>query len=50
MDHRERFFATINYQPVDRPASWLGLPVPSEAVLPDIPPSNIHAIFNSLKR
>lgn len=29
MDHRERFFATINYQPVDRPASWLGLPVPS---------------------
>jgi uroporphyrinogen decarboxylase len=29
MDHRERFFATINYEPVDRPASWLGLPVPS---------------------
>lgn len=29
MDHKERFFATINYQPVDRPASWLGLPVPS---------------------
>ncbi|MEN8229908.1 MAG: uroporphyrinogen decarboxylase family protein [Bacteroidota bacterium] len=29
MNHRDRFFATINYQPVDRPASWLGLPVPS---------------------
>ncbi len=29
MDHKERFFATIHYQPVDRPASWLGLPVPS---------------------
>jgi uroporphyrinogen decarboxylase len=29
MDHKERFFATINYQKVDRPASWLGLPVPS---------------------
>jgi uroporphyrinogen decarboxylase len=28
MDHRERFFATINYEQVDRPASWLGLPVP----------------------
>ena len=25
--HKDRFFATINYQPVDRPASWLGLPV-----------------------
>lgn len=29
MNHKDRFFATINYQPVDRPASWLGLPVPS---------------------
>lgn len=29
MTHRERFFKTISYQPVDRPASWLGLPVPS---------------------
>jgi uroporphyrinogen decarboxylase len=29
MDHRERFFATIHHQPVDHPASWLGLPVPS---------------------
>ncbi|MEN8248175.1 MAG: uroporphyrinogen decarboxylase family protein [Bacteroidota bacterium] len=27
--HRDRFYATINYQPVDRPAAWLGLPVPS---------------------
>jgi len=29
MNHRDRFFATIHYLPVDRPASWLGLPVPS---------------------
>jgi uroporphyrinogen decarboxylase len=29
MDHRERFFATISHRPVDHPASWLGLPVPS---------------------
>jgi len=28
MDHRERFFRTIGYEQVDRPASWLGLPVP----------------------
>ncbi|MFC0877312.1 uroporphyrinogen decarboxylase family protein [Saccharicrinis sp. FJH2] len=28
MTHKDRFYATINYQPVDRPASWLGLPVP----------------------
>lgn len=26
MTPKERFFATINYQPVDRPACWLGLP------------------------
>lgn len=29
MDSRERFYATINYEKVDRPASWLGLPVPA---------------------
>ncbi len=29
MNHKDRFFATIHHQPVDRPASWLGLPVPS---------------------
>lgn len=27
MNHKERFFATINRQKVDRPASWLGMPV-----------------------
>lgn len=27
--HKDRFLATIEYAPVDRPASWLGLPVPS---------------------
>lgn len=29
MDSRERFYATINYEKVDRPASWIGLPVPA---------------------
>jgi len=29
MKHKDRFFATINYEKVDRPASWLGLPVAS---------------------
>ncbi|MCG8311163.1 MAG: uroporphyrinogen decarboxylase family protein [Cytophagales bacterium] len=28
MDRKERFYATIERKPVDRPASWLGLPVP----------------------
>lgn len=28
MDHIERFYATIERQPVDRPASWLGIPDP----------------------
>ncbi len=27
MDHKERFYATIERQPVDRPATWLGIPV-----------------------
>jgi uroporphyrinogen decarboxylase len=26
MNSEERFFATINYQPADRPATWLGMP------------------------
>jgi len=29
MNHKDRFFATIHHQSVDRPASWLGLPIPS---------------------
>ena len=29
MDARERFFATIRNEAVDRPASWLGLPTPT---------------------
>lgn len=29
MNHKDRFFATINNAPVDKPASWLGLPVPA---------------------
>jgi uroporphyrinogen decarboxylase len=28
MTHKERFLATIERRPVDRPASWLGLPKP----------------------
>lgn len=34
MTHRERFFATVQRKPVDRPASWLGLPVP--AAIPNL--------------
>jgi uroporphyrinogen decarboxylase len=29
MTHKDRFFATLANAPVDRPASWLGLPVPA---------------------
>lgn len=29
MTHKDRFYATINYQPLDRPDSWLRLPVPA---------------------
>lgn len=29
MTHKERFLATLANAPVDRPASWLGLPVPA---------------------
>jgi uroporphyrinogen decarboxylase len=28
MNSIERFFATVNRQPVDRPAAWLGMPTP----------------------
>ena len=28
MKHKDRFLATIHFEKVDRPASWLGLPVP----------------------
>ncbi|HME55981.1 MAG TPA: uroporphyrinogen decarboxylase family protein [Candidatus Lokiarchaeia archaeon] len=34
MNHKERFFATINREPVDRPASWLGMP--ASASLPGL--------------
>ncbi len=34
MNHRERFFATVRRQEVDRPASWLGLPTP--AAIPNL--------------
>lgn len=34
MNSRERFYATIQYKPVDRPATWLGLP--TKAALPGL--------------
>lgn len=34
MTHKERFFKTINREIVDRPASWLGLPV--KAAIPNL--------------
>lgn len=48
MTHKERFLATIERKPVDYPASWLGMPVPSAE------PSlfsyfHVHSI-NELKR
>jgi len=34
MNHKERFFATAERKPVDKPASWLGLP--AAAALPEL--------------
>ncbi len=34
MNHKDRFYSTIHHVPVDRPASWLGMPVP--AALPGL--------------
>ena len=34
MDHIERFYATIERSPVDRPASWLG--IPDQSALPGL--------------
>lgn len=47
MTPKERFFATINREPVDRPASWLGLPVPS--ALPGLFSSFGVSSINELK-
>jgi uroporphyrinogen decarboxylase len=50
MDHRERFFATINNLSVDHPASWLGLPVPSAepALMKYFGVSNIDQLRNAI--
>jgi uroporphyrinogen decarboxylase len=32
MNHRERFYATIAYEEVDKPASWLGIPLNDTAL------------------
>ena len=37
MNRKERFYATIERKPVDRPASWLGLPV-AEALFNELLP------------
>ena len=34
MTHQDRFHATLERRPVDRPASWLGIPVP--AAMPEL--------------
>ena len=47
MNHKERFYATIERRPVDRPASWLGLPV-SEA-LPGLYKHFKVGAYNELK-
>ncbi len=43
LNHKDRFLATIHHQPVDRPASWLGLPVPAAE-----PELNKHFGVNSV--
>jgi uroporphyrinogen decarboxylase len=47
MDHIERFYATIERKPVDRPASWLG--IPDQSALPGL--YNYFKVnnYNSLK-
>ena len=32
MNHKDRFFATINYERIDHPAFWLGLPTPAAEI------------------
>jgi uroporphyrinogen decarboxylase len=48
LDHRERFFRTIERNPVDRPATWLGEPVP--AAIPGLLKHFGVASFGDLKR
>lgn len=38
MNSLERFYATIERKPVDRPAAWLGMPV-----------ENIKALFEAVR-
>ena len=46
MSRKERFYATIERKPVDRPASWLGLPV-EEALPALVWPCDLEAIKKS---
>jgi uroporphyrinogen decarboxylase len=47
MTPKERFYATIERKPVDRPASWLGLPVPE--ALPALCKHFCVGTYNELK-
>lgn len=47
MNRKERFYATIERKPVDRPASWLGLPI--EEALPDLYKHFGVSTYNDLK-
>lgn len=50
LTHKERFYATINYEKVDRPASWLGLPVPEaeNALCKHFGVSSIHRLKQAI--
>jgi uroporphyrinogen decarboxylase len=50
MDRKERFYATIERRPVDRPASWIGMPVPEAlpALLDYFKVKDLLALKNTL--
>ena len=48
MDHRERFYRTIDRQPVDRPATWIGEPV--QAAIPGLLRHFGVETFDALKK
>ena len=48
MDHRERFYRTIERKPVDRPATWIGEPV--QASIPGLLKHFDVGSFGALKR
>ncbi len=50
MDHIERFYATIEREPVDRPCTWLGIPDPAahEGLFRYFGAADIHGLIEKL--